>query len=1065
MLNEIVVPALYLLSGGSVLAAVNHLVGTKEPPRQRTDLLLGGMCLLMAVYGLCQIWALRAATMDQFRPALKWHAASACLFFILFPWFLTECADQKARTSTLALGMLFAVLFGAHLIQPGSLQYDFNASLEHLTLPWGEVLSVPGGCCDFRFEIGTIGALTAYLFSLHVLIAFYRTVRFRPALAMILAVLPPLAVSIAGLVGSSINRLEWLMTIANMAMVILFSLALRRKTGSPAPNPAWGSASDIAQIAMTRHDMPGDRLLIDNGLLPSMTQDHERETTEIPSRIDQTLPNRPFRDFQNSHGMCSHAGLFKEIDGRLLDVILKQEDEYPERLMEDTIHEIAAGVSKANGHTLFCQLVQRLGRLSGAEYAMLGVLKVANPQSMETLAVCAHGRIIENFSYGLKGTPCANVVTRINGIYPRNVRFQFPENRLLAELGAEGYIGVPMLGASGEPLGIMAVVTQKPIERSQAVCDLLAIFAARAAVEIERGRIEQSLQMATDELRATIELTPNVAVQRYDQTGRILFWNKASETLFGWRKEEAVGKTLDQLIQTADDTAAFLAICSVVRRTGIPTAPAEHTFRRRDGTQGTFISTLFALPDVNGQPRFIRMAVDISEHIQAKSEIRRMASQDSLTELANRTALREHMERLLTARHPDDHCCAMLLIDLDHFRTINDALGHNVGDDVLCSVARRLSESVCGRGFPARLGGDEFVVILEALPLDREEAAVAVGSFARKIADSLAMPIELGDRVFSIGVSIGVAMIHGADLTVSDVLRRADLALYRAKNLGRGNIQFFQPSLQAIADQRLYLERGLRSALAKHELDLYFQPQVTAFGQILGAEALLRCRHPDLGMISPSEFIPIAEETGLIHAIGAWVLHQTCSRLASWMREGTRFNGHLSVNLSPWQFACPDFVQTICGLIDEHGIEPAQLVLEITESILLHDIRDTTEKLTELRSAGFKVSLDDFGTGYSSLAYLKDLPLDILKIDKVFIDELAIESKFPLVETIIALGEKMNLSVIAEGIETVEQRDLLINLGCNGFQGYLFCQPLPEDQFIPWFLTNNPYHESRMPPT
>lgn len=256
--------------------------------------------------------------------------------------------------------------------------------------------------------------------------------------------------------------------------------------------------------------------------------------------------------------------------------------------------------------------------------------------------------------------------------------------------------------------------------------------------------------------------------------------------------------------------------------------------------------------------------------------------------------------------------------------------------------------------------------------------------------------------------------------------------------------------MQVAAINRFHLEEGLRLAIVNNELELYFQPQVDDAGRMIGAEALLRWHHPELGDIAPDTFIPVAEETGLIHSIGGWVFDQSCARLADWIRRGVPFIGHLSVNVCPWQFARPDFVEQICGALTTHRVDPGRLMLELTETALLYDLEATIDKLKELRALGIRVSLDDFGTGYSSLAHLRDLPLDELKIDKTFIKELNISSKHPLVESMIAIGQHMGLAVIAEGVETKIQRDVLIQLGCECFQGYLFARPLPEGDFLQW---------------
>ena len=280
------------------------------------------------------------------------------------------------------------------------------------------------------------------------------------------------------------------------------------------------------------------------------------------------------------------------------------------------------------------------------------------------------------------------------------------------------------------------------------------------------------------------------------------------------------------------------------------------------------------------------------------------------------------------------------------------------------------------------------------------------------------------------------------------------MALYRAKNRGRGNTQFYLPDLLAAATSRLHLEEGLRHVINNDELKLHFQPQLDADGKMIGAEALLRWRHPEMGDIPPATFIPVAEETGLIHTIGRWVLDQACSSLNAWTQAGLPFRGHLSINVCPWQFVRPDFVTQIQECINYHQVDPRRLMLELTETALLYDLEDTIAKLKSLRDLGLQISMDDFGTGYSSLAYLKDLPLDQIKIDRAFVSELKDTDKHPLVETMIAIGQHMHLAVIAEGVETEMQRQVLVELGCANFQGFLFSVPLPESEFSEWLVRN-----------
>jgi len=440
---------------------------------------------------------------------------------------------------------------------------------------------------------------------------------------------------------------------------------------------------------------------------------------------------------------------------------------------------------------------------------------------------------------------------------------------------------------------------------------------------------------------------------------------------------------------------------------------------------------------------------------KVEAQVRRMAYEDYLTGLASRALLHERLTEILARAHRTRQCGALLMIDLDHFKTINDALSHDVGDEVLRAVGRRLSDVSSPQVFVARLGGDEFVALLTTDDVDMERAKQTAQDLARQIMQSLSSLIYVGDRSFSVGASIGIVPFPIDSETEHDLLRHADMALYRAKSLGRANVQFYLPSLQFAADTRLQLEDGLRRVIAGRELELQFQPLVDASGRTFGAEALLRWHHPELGDIQPATFIPVAEETGMIHEIGQWVLNRTCERLNAWQQAAIPFNGRLSINVCAWQFARVDFVQQLRDTLVAQQVDPSRLMLELTESALLYDLDEAVEKLKALRALGLHIALDDFGTGYSSLAYLRDLPLDHIKIDKSFVAELDKSVDNPLVETMIAIGRHMRLGVVAEGVETEKQRAILMQMGCERFQGYLYSQPLPEREFLDWLSRQN----------
>jgi len=439
------------------------------------------------------------------------------------------------------------------------------------------------------------------------------------------------------------------------------------------------------------------------------------------------------------------------------------------------------------------------------------------------------------------------------------------------------------------------------------------------------------------------------------------------------------------------------------------------------------------------------------ERMEAEMHIRRMAFEDYLTCLPNRAALHEYMKTTLNRSLQKGISGAMILIDLDHFKTINDALSHDVGDQVLKLIGQRLQDLADEHVYLARIGGDEFVAVLSDEQNKGEELfAKHARNFAAKIVEELCKPLYLDSRILNVGASVGVVTFPQQGKSELDIMRRADMALYRAKNRGRGNVQFYEPQLQEDVDQRLQIERGLRHAIENRELELHFQPQINTQGDVIGAETLLRWYHPELGQVPPDRFIPIAEESGLIHSIGEWVIIEACRLLHEWQQNNKTFPAHLAINISAWQFANPDIVSLVLESMQKYQLQPQQIVLELTETALLYDLQDTIDKLEKFRRSGIQIALDDFGTGYSSLAYLKDMPMDILKIDKAFIQELITDNVHPLVETIITMGQHMNLIVIAEGVETQEQRNIITGLGCDIFQGYFFARPMSADDFLGW---------------
>ena len=445
-----------------------------------------------------------------------------------------------------------------------------------------------------------------------------------------------------------------------------------------------------------------------------------------------------------------------------------------------------------------------------------------------------------------------------------------------------------------------------------------------------------------------------------------------------------------------------------------------------------------------------QLRTEAATRSQAEQGLRHAAWHDALTGLPNRLHAQHTLGGLLAeAEHSGLHGSA-LLVDLDHFKTVNESLGHRFGDLLLQAVAERLADTVPDAASVARLGGDEFMVLLAATDADADAAARHGMAMAEHVLAHLAKPLAIERRAQAIGVSIGVATFPDAGSGAADIARRADIALHRAKAAGRHAARLFEPHMQDEADTRLELERGLRLALQRDELALYFQPQVDAHGRLAGAEALLRWHNPTLGMLPPDRFVHIAEETGLIHALGQWVVDAACRQLREWKQSGLADGIRLAVNVSPWQIAQPKFADAIAAQVRTAGVEPGELTLELTESVLLDDFDAARQTLQRLSDLGFRLSLDDFGTGYSSLARLQQLPLHELKIDRSFVHALQPDSANPLAGFIVDIGKRLGMTTVAEGVESAEQQATLAALGCDLIQGYFIGKPMRAEAFRHW---------------
>lgn len=531
-----------------------------------------------------------------------------------------------------------------------------------------------------------------------------------------------------------------------------------------------------------------------------------------------------------------------------------------------------------------------------------------------------------------------------------------------------------------------------------------------------------------------------------DANGIILRVNHAFSEITGFSAEDVVGQNPSILKSGRHDKEFYDGMWRQLATMGA--WYGEIWDRRKNGEVFPKWQTISAVRGLDGQiTHYVAAFSDISESKAAEDEIRNLAFFDPLTHLPNRRLLVDRLQHALAASARNRHHGALLFIDLDNFKNLNDSLGHDKGDLLLQQVAARLSECVREGDTVARLGGDEFVLMLQDLSENSLEAVTQAEVVGEKIVAALNQTYQLGTQEYNCTPSIGVTLYCGHAASSDELLQQADLAMYQAKAAGRNALRFFRPDMQAAVTVRSELEADLRKGLREHQFLLFYQPQVGAHGELTGVEALVRWGHPQRGLIGPNEFIPLAEETGLILALGQWVLETACARLAIWGKEPGKAHLTMAVNVSARQFHHENFVEQVLATLDHTGADPERLKLELTESLFLADVEDTIIKMTTLRAAGVRFSLDDFGTGYSSLSYLKRLPLDQLKIDQSFIrDVLTDPNDAVIARTIVALAHSMGLTVIAEGVETEAQRAFLASHNCHAFQGFLFGKAVPPER-------------------
>ena len=1027
---DIIVPTLYLLSGSCLYACIIHFFTGLRPPRELTQIMLSGLAGIIFLFAISHSLTLQIQDLDKFIIALKCSLAFALLFFLLLIWFISFYTKKRPVCLLAVLSVLYAALFFVNLVQPYSLQYAHVSGLETLRLPWGELVTLAKGPVSGWFYLSLASVLVSFGYIFYALGSQYRSHHNGMYLSMIFAFGFLFVCLVQGiLVRLSIIHFVHLGWLGLLYMMVTMSLTLSYENHQRLreKEAKLRGLYELSPLGIALTDMRGRYIKFNEAFrrICGYSSD-ELKTLDYWSLTPEEYAAQEATqlDLLNSKGYYGpYEKEYINKDGRRIPIRLNgmlvtgaDEKNYIWSIVEDISEwkQIHNALSKSE------EQYRRIVETSSEGIWSLDV-------NLRTIFI--------NFAM------CQMLGYKSEEMLGKTVdEFVFEEdlpnlNRQmeLRKQGKGGHYELRFVHKDGSVCWCSINSTTLKDDQS----NFVGSFAMFTDIT-KRKHAEDEMQLA-----ALVYQTSSQAMMVTDEDNCIITVNPAFTEVTGYEPGEVLGKTPKILISNYHDKAFYQAMWQLLITTG--KWQGELWNRRKNGETFPELLTINTIYQTDGSVyRRVALFSDITKEKEKENLIWRQANYDMLTDLPNRRMVYDRMSEDIKKIRRDKKRLAVLFIDIDRFKEVNDTLGHEIGDILLKEAAQRMMNCVRESDIIGRLGGDEFVIILNDL-----DDINCVGQIANNLLDNLAAPYHLDIEMIYISASIGITIYPEDATDAATLLKNADQAMYAAKRQGRNRFHYYTPAMQEAANARMRLTNDMHRALADNQFKVYYQPIIElATGSIYKAEALVRWQHPRLGLISPTDFIPIAEDTGQIIEIGDWIFRQAAAQ-AAYFREKYHPEFQIGINTSPVQFKADLNNHTSWfDFLKELGLSGQSIVVEITESLLMETRDEISSQLLALRDNGVQVALDDFGTGYSSLSYLKKFDIDYLKIDQSFVRNLAPNSNdMALCEAMIVMAHKLGIKVIAEGVETQDQSNLLKQIECDYGQGFLWSKPVPTDEF------------------